>query len=131
LGTTQEPTSWVWLALALLGITLLPGRSGLLNHLPLDSRLRLLSEANFILTDSRLELSYSDSRLETLESGQLRERHAFNMTKKGSQNRSLSKIDGVTASLQPYKPPPGLHSNYTRFFSTIANIANRAICIVL
>jgi hypothetical protein len=46
---------------ALLGITLLPGRSGLLNHLPLSSRLRLPSEAYFILTDSRPELSYSDS----------------------------------------------------------------------
>jgi hypothetical protein len=51
------------------------------------------------------------------------------MIKKGSKNRSLSDIDRVTVSLQPYKPPPGLH--YTRFFSTIANITNRAICISL
>jgi hypothetical protein len=65
------------------------------------------------------------------ESGQLRERHVFNMTKKGSKNQSLSDTDGVTVSLQPYKPPPGLHLKYTRFFSTRANIANRAICISL
>jgi hypothetical protein len=60
-GTTQEPTSRVRSAPALSGITLLPGRSGLLNHLPLDSRLRLPSEVHFILANSRPELSYSDS----------------------------------------------------------------------
>jgi hypothetical protein len=76
---------------------------------------------------SRPELSYSDSRSETLESGQLRERHAFNMTKKDSKNRSLSDTDGVTVNLPLYKPSSGLHSYYTRFFSTIVNIANHAI----
>jgi hypothetical protein len=86
---------------------------------------------NFILIDFRPELSYLDSRSETLESSQLRERHAFNMTKKDSKNRSLSDTDRVTVSLQLYKPPPGLHSYYTMFFSTIANVANRTICISL
>jgi hypothetical protein len=53
------------------------------------------------------------------------------MTKKGSKNRSLSDTDRVTISLQLYKPLPGLHSYYTMFFSTIANIANCAMCISL
>jgi hypothetical protein len=53
------------------------------------------------------------------------------MTKKGSKNQFLSDTDGVTVSLQPYKPLPGLHSNYTRFFSMIANVANHVICISL
>jgi hypothetical protein len=88
-------------------------------------------QGHFILVDSRPELSYSDSRSETLESGQVRERHVFNMTKKDSKNRSLSDTDGVTINLQPYKVLPGLHSNYTRFFSMIANIADHATCIFL
>jgi hypothetical protein len=86
---------------------------------------------HFILAEAWPELSYSDSRSEALESSQLRERYAFNMTKKGSKNRSLNDIDGVTISLQPYKPPPDLHSYCTRFFSMIANIAKHAICISL
>jgi hypothetical protein len=85
---------------ALSGITLLPGRSGLLNYPPLDSRLRLPSEAHFIHADSRPELSYSDSRSETLESAQLRERHAFKMTRGRTTNRSLIDTDGVTANRQ-------------------------------
>jgi hypothetical protein len=40
-------------------------RSGLLNHLPLDSRLRLPSETHFILAGARPELSYSNSRSST------------------------------------------------------------------
>jgi hypothetical protein len=76
------------------------GQLGLLNHLPLDSRLQLPFETHFILADSRPELSYSGSWSETLESGQLRERHAFNMTKKGSKNQSLINTDRVTANLQ-------------------------------
>jgi hypothetical protein len=60
-----ETTSRVRSAPALSGITLLPGRSGLLNHLPLDSRLRLPSEAHFILAGAWPELSYSDSRSST------------------------------------------------------------------
>jgi hypothetical protein len=48
-------------ALALSGITLLPGQLGLLNHLPLDSCLWLPSEVYFILAEARPELSYSDS----------------------------------------------------------------------
>jgi hypothetical protein len=67
--------------------------------LPLDSRLRLPFEAYFILADFWPELSYSDSWSETLESGQLRERLVFNMTKKDFKNRSLSDTDGVTVSL--------------------------------
>jgi hypothetical protein len=50
---------------ALSGITLLPGRSGLLNHLPLDSSLWLPSEVHFILAGAWPELSYSDSRSST------------------------------------------------------------------
>jgi hypothetical protein len=50
---------------ALLGITLLPGRSGHLNHLPLDSRLWLPSEAHFILAEACSKLSYSDSQSST------------------------------------------------------------------
>jgi hypothetical protein len=110
--------------------TLLPGRSGLLNHLPLDSRLRLPSEAHFILAGAWPELSYLAS-WSVSRPDQLRERHAFNMNRKGSKSRSLIDTGGVTVSLPLYKPPPGLLSYYTRFFFTIANIANRATCIFL
>jgi hypothetical protein len=96
---TQEPTSWVRSAPALSGITLLPGRSELLNHLPLDSSLQLPSKAHFILADSWPELNYSAS-WSVSRSGQLRERHAFNMNRKGSKNRSLSGTDRVTANRQ-------------------------------
>ena len=105
LWDTQEPNSRVRSAPALSGITLLPGQSGLLNHLPLDSRLRLPSEAYFILIDSRPELSYSASR-SVFGHGQLRERHAFNMNMKGSKIQSLIDTDGVT---ETGKPPSGLH----------------------
>jgi hypothetical protein len=50
---------------ALSEITLLPGQSGLLNHLPLDSHLWLPSEAHFILARARPELSYSNLRSST------------------------------------------------------------------
>jgi hypothetical protein len=50
---------------ALSGITLLSEQSRLLNHLSLDSRLWLPSEAHFILIGARPELSYSDSRSST------------------------------------------------------------------
>jgi hypothetical protein len=86
-------------ALALSGITLLPGRSGLLNHLPLDSWLRLPSEANFIFTGARPELSYLAS-WSVSRPGQLRKRHMFNMNTKGSKNRSLIDTDRVTAHQQ-------------------------------
>jgi hypothetical protein len=61
--------------------------------------LRLPSEANFILTDSRPEVSYSAS-WSVSRPGQLRERHAFKMTRGRTTNRSLIDTDGVTANRQ-------------------------------
>jgi hypothetical protein len=69
--------------------------------------------------------------------GQLRERHAFNMTRKCSKNQSLIDTDRDRSTPKTFMPccftiviPPGLiwfHFINTWFFSTIANIANRAI----
>jgi hypothetical protein len=122
---------------ALSRITLLLGRSRLLNHLPLDSRLWLSSEVHFILIDSRLELSYSAS-WSVIRLGQLSVRHAFNMNRKCSKNRSLIDTDRDRSTPKTSMPycftiviPPSLLSSYTRFFSMIANIANCATCIFL
>jgi predicted CxxxxCH...CXXCH cytochrome family protein len=53
--TPKWSNSYTWAHITL------QGQSGLLNHLPLDSRLQFPSEVYFILTDSRPELTYSDS----------------------------------------------------------------------
>jgi hypothetical protein len=63
------------------------------------SHLQLSSEAHFILADSWPGLNYS-TLWSVSRPVQLRERHAFNINRKDSKNRSLIDTDGVTANRQ-------------------------------
>jgi hypothetical protein len=94
-------------------------------HLPLDSRLRLPSEAHFILAGSRPMLNYSDSQSNAPVQPAKREacvQHDQERLQVSVLNRHRQSHYKQNS---PYKPSSGLHSFYPRFFSTIANIANR------
>jgi hypothetical protein len=62
------------------------------------------------------------------QTGQLSVRHAFNMTRKGSKNRSLIGIDEVTANWQA-----SVRSLFklNQVLFHVSNIDNRATCIFL
>jgi hypothetical protein len=74
-----------------------------LNHLPLDSRLRLPSKTYFILAGAQPELSYSAS-WSVSRPDQLRERHTFNMNRKRLQESVLNRHRRSHCTLASLRP---------------------------